>query len=314
MSRSSGAESSSRRRKHTVVRSKAKDDVIVSAQTSVIMGTMANNSGFSQAFLINKLKNPPGELKSVKNQSEKNFIVTILCRLCSFTKSSTNLVHGIEDCTSYYKVFSSGFRERVTMDDLVKLYQLNRDIGWLAIRDIYIEMDTRRVVVELNKETSRPYQPPLENAMQRYGGMRMENGNGYINGSMATVGSKRRKSEINPVTMIMPPPNVALSRIYGNQLSNEERKDGGMGLKIIKTITDAFRDDDSSQEYDSNDNEMSGNEIVNKSITNQQTGRVVDSYNTDSKPQELSEEESENETNNGTFFQLKSVYGEDSSS
>ena len=199
---------------------------------SVLTNTVtSSNSNYTHSFLFSNLKNPPERLKHIENLQERQMIVTILCTLCSFTKSSTNLKHGIEDCSSYYKVFSSGFRERITMDDMFSIYQLNNEIGWLQIRDIHAEMDTRRIVVEMNKEASRQYQPPPESKIQHY--ERIINGNiSHAGSSLAmsmspgmTIASnsayKRRRRAIanaNGISsLISAPPNLN----YSNSIRGE---------------------------------------------------------------------------------------------
>ncbi len=109
------------------------------------------------------IKNLPVGLNQVKNENERKMIMKIISTVYTFAKSSDKLESGIEECNNYYKVYIEKFRERFTRNHMNKVMDLNTQIGWLAIRDIYAEFDTKRIVVELNSENSRIFQPTLEN-------------------------------------------------------------------------------------------------------------------------------------------------------
>jgi hypothetical protein len=93
---------------------------------------------------------------------DKELLTRILFQLNDLAAKTTTLTNGLEILDSYYKVFTSGYyHERLELESLQAILQLNYHYGWRVIRCIYCEMDSRRVVVEVNMHSVRAFQPPL---------------------------------------------------------------------------------------------------------------------------------------------------------
>lgn len=99
----------------------------------------------------------------VKDAADRTLLLEIVESVARLSTCTERLRFELEDCDSYYKVSAAGFRDRMGADEFISLYAPNSRLGWVAVAKAYAEFDTRRVVVEVNKEAvAKHCMPPVD--------------------------------------------------------------------------------------------------------------------------------------------------------
>ena len=108
------------------------------------------------------LKNAPEALRRMSDaHPDKKAIVSVFFAMTDLAAAITNVHHGMECCDSFYKLWTEGYNERITLDGLARIKEINFSVGWMLIRDVYLEPKTARLVVEVNKASVREFQAPI---------------------------------------------------------------------------------------------------------------------------------------------------------
>lgn len=166
---------------------------MASAVNGGVMRTTKYNKDSGEMRIIEKkLKHPPENLNAVESRKDTELIMQVLFTIHEFVKRSTRLENNLEILKAYYKVHCSNFQERIKLSELKKIEMINDSLGWRAIRDVYFEPENGRLVVEVNKESTRSV---LQNVAGPVGFNRLPASNLGATRPTAERGTKRRRLE-----------------------------------------------------------------------------------------------------------------------
>jgi hypothetical protein len=130
---------------------------------AMISGATLGTGLVGEVVSVRQLRGPPTALAEMSERHpDKRMLTSVFLAMNDLAPGTARLTNGMQEIDSYYKCYVDGFRNRINYEGMARLLRLNVDVaGWRAVRDVYCEMETRRLVVEVNKASARPYQPPL---------------------------------------------------------------------------------------------------------------------------------------------------------
>jgi len=115
-------------------------------------------NGVNALLKVRQLRAPPTNMNEIDNEQDRRVVNEVLIFINKLVKRTSQLENRMEVLDSYYKVHFEGFKERVSFVKLVEFQSAqNSKYKWNVVRDVYCEMDTNRIVVEVNKVCTKPY-------------------------------------------------------------------------------------------------------------------------------------------------------------